>query len=363
MTKYPFGAILDFWENYKSLIVTEKINLIDVKICVVSSRERKDKNGMIIIPYNAIDVNTMKITRNNILRVKSESLLDMIKASGSFYKYDKKYYIPSSSVRRRVSYDYFRDTAEKRKKRSGIIDEYENINLKSFSDDETLATVAQRFRKVKSIIFIGQRLSSSCIKLVGMKSAGTDSQIYAIDVAEELNKNGDVDFYSAFLENADRKLNNFSFEMECEIKRSTKNGIPLSVYLSDNITGRKALRIDILVTINDRKYILKSLDITHRTVKSAKEITDMIESEVKEYENVSLRNDVSANDIEKACMKHIPKKSQKKFKDAMSQNASIETAYDISQKLFESGKSYKTQDYDRGKHKYDVALGSVLKVC
>ena len=89
----------------------------------------------------------------------------------------------------------------------------------------------------------------------------------------------------------------------------------------------------------------------------------MIESEIKGYENASLNKDVSIDEIEDVCIRHIPKKSQKKFKDAMFKNASIETAYDISQKLFESERSYKTQDYDRGKHKYDIALGSVLKIC
>lgn len=361
MKKYPFGAILDFWENYKSMIVTEKINLIDTKICVISKMESKNKDGMSVIPYNSINVDTMKIGRNGTLKVKNTELLNMIKAAGSFYKYDGKYYIPSSSVRRRVSYDYFRSTAGKRKKRNGIIDEYENINLKSFASDETLITVAQRFRKVKSIIFIGQRLSGSCIKLVGMKSAGTDKQIYAIDVIKELNRNNDIDFYTSFPEDAG--LSNMAFEIECDIKRTTKNRIPLSVFVSDNITGRKALRIDIRAEINNRKYILKSLDITHRTVKSAKEIANMIESEIKEYENASLNKDVSIDEIEDVCIRHIPKKSQKKFKDAMFKNASIETAYDISQKLFESERSYKTQDYDRGKHKYDIALGSVLKIC
>ena len=361
MKKYPFGAILDFWENYKSMIVTEKINLIDTKICVISKMESKNKDGMSVIPYNSINVDTMKIGRNGTLKVKNTELLNMIKAAGSFYKYNGKYYIPSSSVRRRVSYDYFRSTAEKRKKRNGIIDEYENINLKSFASDETLITVAQRFRKVKSIIFIGQRLSGSCIKLVGMKSAGTDKQVYAIDVIKELNRNNDIDFYTSFPEDAG--LSNMAFEIECDIKRTTKNGIPLSVFVSDNITGRKALRIDIRAEINNRKYILKSLDITHRTVKSAEEIANMIESEIKEYENASLNKDVSIDEIEDVCIRHIPKKSQKKFKDAMFKNASIETAYDISQKLFESERSYKTQDYDRGKHKYDIALGSVLKIC
>ena len=101
--------------------------------------------------------------------------------------------------------------------------------------------------------------------------------------------------------------------------------------MSDNITGRKALRIDIRAEINNRKYILKSLDIRHRTVKSAKEIANMIESEIKEYENASLNKDVSIDEIEDVCIRHIPKKSQKKFKDAMFKNASIETAYDISQ--------------------------------
>lgn len=43
MKKYPFGAILDFWENYKSMIVTEKINLINTKICVISKMESKIK--------------------------------------------------------------------------------------------------------------------------------------------------------------------------------------------------------------------------------------------------------------------------------------------------------------------------------
>ena len=46
MKKYPFGAILDFWENYKSMIVTEKINLIDTKICVISKMESKNKDGI-----------------------------------------------------------------------------------------------------------------------------------------------------------------------------------------------------------------------------------------------------------------------------------------------------------------------------
>ena len=102
MKKYPFGAILDFWENYKSMIVTEKINLIDTKICVISKIESKNKDGMSVIPYNSINVDTMKIGRNGTLKVKNTELLNMIKAAGSFYKYDGKYYIPSSSVRRRI---------------------------------------------------------------------------------------------------------------------------------------------------------------------------------------------------------------------------------------------------------------------
>ena len=53
-----------------------------------------------------------------------------------------------------------------------------------------------------------------------MKSAGTDKQIYAIDVVKELNRNNDIDFYTSFPEDAG--LSNMAFEIECDIKRTTK---------------------------------------------------------------------------------------------------------------------------------------------
>ena len=244
------------------------------------------------------------------------------------------------------------------------------MNLKPFADNTALKNFAQRFRNVSSATFIGKCIpGTACVDLLGIRSK--DGKILnadtIIDKLDEKYGNGDLQYFSDY-----RMLspNDVTMTVYCNVKKQSKNGVPLYVSVTDTSIGRKCIQIDICACINDRMYVIDNIDIVHRIpdVKDnekeiAKNIVNEVDKMLTKYENVCLGETVSADVIEKVCKPTLPKKAQKRFMEVIKNHQDIEmieTAYDAADELFASEKDFKTQDYDRGKRKYYTAIGSVL---
>lgn len=372
--KYPFCVIKGLWDDFESVVTVKTVNLKEAKVGSIALAEEDDsrkrpEDGITTIPYNCIDVMTMQLYRKEF-KVKSKELVNILKAAGCFYQIEKDIYIPTDDVKRRGIYDYFRKTDEKRKKKSSGI-EYEDINLKAFSGEETLRNFAQRFRKIESVNFIGERIpGSSCLRLIGLKSDKKTSEKNApqniFDILKAINgyekwKMGN-DYYTDY---DTHSIDNLVYSVTCDVKIRTKNGFPLYVTLTDTATGRKSMQIDICTSIHGRMYIVDSVDIAHRTTKTTEAVVKEIDSLLMKYENCFLNASVTADLIEKTCKSSLPKKAQNRFKELIraGHKVPIEAAYDAMDELFTSEKSFKTKDYDRGKRKFNISLGSVLKTC
>ena len=372
--KYPFCVIKGLWDDFESVVTVKTVNLKEAKVGSIALAEEDDsrkrpEDGITTIPYNCIDVMTMQLYRKEF-KVKSKELVNILKAAGCFYQIEKDIYIPTDDVKRRGIYDYFRKTDEKRKKKSSGI-EYEDINLKAFSGEETLRNFAQRFRKIESVNFIGERIpGSSCLRLIGLKSDKKTSEKNApqniFDILKAINgyekwKMGN-DYYTDY---DTHSIDNLVYSVTCDVKITSKNGFPLYVTLTDTATGRKSMQIDICTSIHGRMYIIDSDDIAHRTTKTTEAVVKEIDCLLMKYENSFLNASVTADLVEKICKSSLPKKAQSRFTELIKagHKVPIEAAYDAMDELFTSEKSFKTKDYDRGKRKFNVALGSVLKTC
>lgn len=366
MQEYEINGIRNLWEDFQHVVHNKKVDLMTATIGLMSSTEIEHED-VTVIPFNRINVKTMSIIEKD-LPVTDKELAKKIIHAGCFYKIDGKYYIPSGDVKRRGIYDYFRTAKEKERKRCGY--EYEDLNLKPFADNTALKNFAQRFRNVGSATFIGKCIpGTACVDLLGIRSK--DGKVLNADVIinklDEKYRDRDLQYFSDY-----RMLsqNDVTMTVYCNVKKLSKNGVPLYVSVTDTSIGRKCIQIDICACINDRMYVIDNIDIVHRIpdVKDnekeiAKNIVDEVDKLLTKYENVCLGETVSADVIEKVCKPTLPKKAQKRFMEVIKNHQDIEmieTAYDAADELFASEKDFKTQDYDRGKRKYYTAIGSVL---
>ena len=87
--------------------------------------------------------------------------------------------------------------------------------------------------------------------------------------------------------------NDVTMTVYCNVKKLSKNGVPLYVSITDTSIGRKCIQIDICACINDRMYVIDNIDIVHRIpdVKDnekeiAKNIVDEVDEMLTKYENV-----------------------------------------------------------------------------
>ena len=168
MQEYEINGIRNLWEDFQHVVHNKKVDLMTATIGLMSNREI-EREDVTIIPFNRINVGTMRITEKD-MPVANKELAKKIIHAGCFYKIDGKYYIPSGDVKRRGIYDYFRTAKEKERKRCGY--EYEDLNLKPFADNTALKNFAQRFRNVSSATFIGKCIpGTACIDLLGIKKS------------------------------------------------------------------------------------------------------------------------------------------------------------------------------------------------
>ena len=102
-----------------------------------------------------------------------------------------------------------------------------------------------------------------------------------------------------------QKANNVNFTFTCNIDNSS-----LALKVSDSITGRKSIQIDIISKINGRTYTLESIEINHRNTKSAECIADTLFQKVSRYLQNPANTEASPEDVEKVCLKYIPQKAR-----------------------------------------------------
>lgn len=179
--------------------------------------------------------------------------------------------------------------------------------------------------------FIGKCIpGTACIDLLGIRSK--DGKILNADTItdklDEKYRDGDLQYFSDY-----RMLsqNDVTMTVYCNVKKLSKNGVPLYVSITDTSIGRKCIQIDICACINDRMYVIDNIDIVHRIpdVKDnekeiAKNIVDEVDEMLTKYENVCLGETVSADMIEKVCKPTIPKKAQKRFLEIIKSHQDME---------------------------------------
>ena len=195
--------------------------------------------------------------------------------------------------------------------------------------------------------------------LVGIKSANKQTQIYAIDIMDALCKKAEkTKAFSGYIDQ--QKANNVNFTFTCNIDNSS-----LALKVSDSITGRKSIQIDIISKINGRTYTLESIEINHRNTKSAECIADTLFQKVSRYLQNPANTEASPEDVEKVCLKYIPQKARTEFTKEIRREGvnAVEAAYDMisSGLIFNlKGKVHKTKEYDAGKRKAEIALGQMM---
>lgn len=350
MKKFDFYGLKDLWNDFTSAISEEKVNLSKAKICqvedIIESGEDRDTAILLVT-----DVATMKQFKAKLAvsaRISSE-----LERVGCFYEINKRRYLPSDDVKSRCMYDYFNITS--------------SMAVNGLSEKEYSVLLASRFRNVGSIIFVSRRPIRGFSKLIGMKSVSGANQIRSIDIAAGLHDvYGDkIEFYSEYTEQKTR-ITCLDFDFLCRIEDScTADGTPLYISLYDNASGRKSIRVNIVVDIEGRHYILNCTEINHRIIKTKEVIAEQISQMLDDYRDIKLNISASTQEIEEACIQYVPKKARQKFIGYItgSMLKPVEAAYDIMETdIFNMKlKVHKTQDYDGGRRKYEIALGSILK--
>lgn len=359
MKKLCYEGLNDLWLDYTSTVKEEKINLSETYIGQIKSfKIYQEDNRYYVANVLYVGANKKEFKQNIFVPKVIKPEVEKI---GFFLKFEKEKYLPNPEVFCRCMNDYFGCNREQ------IINKFTAI--------KELRELASKFSEIGKIFFISYKKINGFRKLVGMKSACRESERSshaAIEIAKsavELEKmlNKKITFFSDYTEQK-TKLPSLDFQFMFQVGEMTSsNGIPLYAEVIDNVSGRKSLKVSIIAMFNNRRFIIKSKELNHRTLKdSDKIVKDIIES-LNECSNTFLDFDVSKNKIEEACLKYIPKKSRNSFISMISSEHNdkikpIELAYDaMSSDIFNlKGKMHKTNNYDGGKSKYEVALGSVL---
>lgn len=354
MRKFSYQAMQDLINDFYSAFEEKKVDLTDMNICTLEKIDDKigDKNrtAVICVTNTGLQMSNQEIRRITVPKAVSEKLEHI----GCFYETDNRRYIPSYDVMGRVLYDYFKINTAGAGNGDGLM------------EDEDIIGIAEKFRKVGKIYFISQKIVGRYYELIGMRSANNVSTIGISDIISEINSRyGEkAEFFTSY---TDRKNVSMDFGLFCRINKSyTKNKCPLYLYICDNVTGRKSISIDVVTIIKKRRYVLDNMDLNHKTVSPVHDIVNDIMEMVHSAETKYVGSP-TYNEIEEACMQHLPKRAQEAFKRYLkkSPNLPMEAAYDVMKtNIFNmNGKNHKTSDYDGGKRNYELALGkTVLKI-
>lgn len=348
MKKLNFESLCDIYEDFTHAIREEKIKLSEMTICQVKGYEKKDdKRDVLCI----LETSVSSLSQHKKRLIVSNTVTAWLMKIGCFFEVKKTNtrFVPTEETIRYCLHDYLKISSE--------------VKLNSFTED--VLSIALKFRAYGKIVFISKRPIGGFCSLIGVKSMKSSRGICdkAINIARELDVmlKDKVDFYTDYTE---QKFVTPEFKVMCHIEgHITKNNIPLYILISDNATARKTMTISILAEVNKRYYTLKAIDMYHRVIASPNEIMENIIENVEKYKNIVLNTDVTASDIKKVCIPCIPKKNRAKYEKIMVETKTpLETAHDVLKTdIFNSlKKNHKTLCYDGGKHKYDIALGTLL---
>ena len=242
MRNFNMNAIKDFWEDYVNSFVDTKVNLRNAKICRIDRMRGEN----LIILATEVDTGLQYEQKMSVLPAKLTKRLERI---GCFYEIDNCRYIPTVDVKGRVINDYCKPLKSEDDTKSTIV-------LSRFSEDEDVARLARRMKNARNLTFVSRRpfevmdsyVTYKYTSLVGIKSANKQTQIYAIDIMDALCKKAEkTKAFSGYIDQ--QKANNVNFTFTCNIDNSS-----LALKVSDSITGRKSIQIDIISKINGRTY-------------------------------------------------------------------------------------------------------------
>lgn len=127
------------------------------------------------------------------------------------------------------------------------------------------------------------------------------------------------------------------------------------------------MRVDFAVKIDNRMYILDSMEVNHRTRLSGSEIADDI---IKRFEicyTADLNLNITASDIVKNVLQKglVPKKAEEKFVTYMS-STNTDKPIAMASDVIKTGifniknKKHTSSGYDGGKRRYELELGRAL---
>lgn len=353
MRKVDIDGLKDLWEDFSHSVIERKVNLSDAVIYQVKKIYKNDSK--IIMEGVKTDVKTL--TQKSIkAELNKNKVIKLLRYSGCFYKVGNCYYVPNENVKRRCIYDYFEKPF---KKKSVCMD----MSVNSFTPEANALNLAAAFKKNNKIVFLGTPLSKNYVNLTGMKSVKTTNGITGLDIAMALHRKYKVsEFLTSYFE---KEEGDFNFKFYCRLNDMTSaDGTPLYVCVCDNIMGRKSIQVDIAADIEGRKYVLKNMDVEHRTTKTSQDIAEKIYAMMNMSAKEEIDKNLSPEEIKKASVKYIPKRERQTFEAALdASDMPILTAYDIiASDIFNRKKDYKTMDYDAGRRKYELALGASIVV-
>lgn len=345
--KVNIEGLNDLWNDFTTSIRRKKVNLTKVTIYQVkdiqeSSDDEKFKNAKTF--FVSADGSEGECVEQVPANIADEAL-----RVGYFYKIGRLMYVPTRDIGGRCIGEYFG---------TSVID--------GFSPKEQVRLLAAKMRNTGSIQFISRLPERGFCILEGMKSCSGEDNISAIDVANGLAKRyKNAVFFTDYPEQKS-KSPALDFVYSCSLGNvlCASDGTPLILEVSDNACGRKSLRISVVAVANGRRFILKTVEINHRVTETSDSIADTAVEMIESLAGSNLNFDVQEEKICKLCLNLIPKKTKSKFISMLSDTDKkpIESAYDaISSELFNPrNKEHKTYDYDGGRMKYAIAVGSLL---
>ncbi len=360
---FNMEGLKDLWEDYSSAIKSTKIDFKKAKIY----QAKEIKTGGLEMLVTSVSTGKQE----TIFEQLPDKMCYIINKSECFYEIDGIRYIPSREVNSRTLNDY---------SRKNIVDDCMNkgktkeppITVNHFSSPDTLKTLAGRLRRTDELIGIHYKpvraRKKVYARLVGLKSMNGENQISAVEIARCLyNKCGrSMLFESAYLEQIKRQPA-LSFTFRCKPARLRSDGIPVCILFQDTLSGRKSMRVDFAVKIDNRLYILDSMEVNHRTKMSGDEIADNIIKRFEVCYTADLNLNITANDIIKNVLQKglVPKKAEERFVTYMS-SINTDTPIAMASDVIKTGifniknKKHTSSGYDGGKRRYELELGRAL---
>lgn len=360
---FNMEGLKDLWEDYSSAIKSTKIDFKKAKIY----QAKELKAGGLDMLVTFVDTGRQE----TVFEPLPDKMRDIINKSECFYEINGIRYIPSREVNSRTLNDYSRkpiggDYMNKKKTKESP------ITINHFSTPDMLQELARRLRRTDELIGIHYKSinvrKKVYTRLVGLKSLNSESQISAMEIAECLHTKyaNSMSFESAYLEQT-KKQPALNFKFICRPDRLRNDKIPVCILFQDTLSGRKSMCIDFAVEINNRRYILDSMEINHRTKLSSEEIAEDVSQRLETCYEADLNLQITSDDIIQNVLQKglIPKRAEKKFMEYMSStnsDAPIARASDVVKTgIFNiKNKKHTSSGYDGGKRRYELELGRAL---